>query len=136
MFADTEAEDAARHQEPHQVVDDHDEHQQAQHHPDDGSCDHTSLDGHLLKHQQADAGGPSHYVRGVLGVTGEGAVVAELQVLDQDGAITATWVPHKLQPVPEWSLVVEVGSAAGVVEDRDAVPGAIGPVCPGEGDVL
>ena len=45
-WPDTEAEDAARHQEPHQVVDDHNEHQQAEHHPNDGSCDHTSLDGH------------------------------------------------------------------------------------------
>lgn len=71
----------------------------------------------LLKDQQADAGGPAHYVRGVLGVAGEGAVVAELQVLEQDGAITAARVPHKLQPVPERALVVDVGEATSVVED-------------------
>lgn len=71
----------------------------------------------LLKDQQADAGGPAHYVRWVLCVAGEGAVVAEIQVLDQDGAITAAGVPHKLHTVPEWSLVVDVGGTTSVVED-------------------
>lgn len=71
----------------------------------------------LLKDQQADAGGPAHYIRGVLGVAGEGAIVVELQVLDQDGAITAAWVPHKLHPVPERPLVVDIGGATSVVED-------------------
>lgn len=122
MFADTEAEDSACHQEPHQVVDDHDEHQQAQDHPDDSSCDHASLDGHFLKHQQSDTGRPAHYVRGVLGVTGEGAVVIELQVFEQDGSVTATWVSHKLQSVSKGTLVVNVGSTTSVVEDRDGVP--------------
>lgn len=71
----------------------------------------------LLKHQQADAGGPAHDVRGVLGVAGEGAVVAELQVLDEDGAIAAAGVPHELHPVPERALVVDIGGATSVVED-------------------
>lgn len=71
----------------------------------------------LLKDQQADAGGPAHYVRWVLGVAGEGAVVAEIQVLDQDGAITTAGVPHKLHAVPEWSLVVDIGGTTSVVED-------------------
>lgn len=71
----------------------------------------------FLKNQQADAGGPPHYVRGVLGVTGEGAVIIEVQVLDEDGAVTATRVPHKLQPVLEGALIVEVRFTPGVVED-------------------
>lgn len=71
----------------------------------------------FFKDQQADAGGTAHNVRRVLGVTGEGSVIAELQVLDQDGAITPTWVPHKLHPVPEGSLVVHVGNTTSVVED-------------------
>lgn len=73
----------------------------------------------FLKDQQADAGGAAHDVRGVLGVAGEGAVVAEVQVLDQDGAVAAVRVPHKLQPVPERALVVNVGGTAGVVEDLE-----------------
>lgn len=73
----------------------------------------------FFKHQQAHTGRASHYVRGVLGVAGEGAIVAEIQVFDQDGAITAIRVPHKLQPVPEGALVVNVGLTAGVVEDLD-----------------
>lgn len=65
---------------------------------------HTQLT--LLEDEQSHAGGSAHDVRGVLGVTSKGAVVAEVQVLDQDGAVAAVWVPHELQPVPEWSLVV------------------------------
>lgn len=71
----------------------------------------------FLKHQQADAGGTPHNVRGVLGVAGEGAVVVEVQVFNQDGAVAATRVAHKLHPVPEGALVVDVGLAAGEVED-------------------
>lgn len=71
----------------------------------------------FLKDQQADAGGPAHDVRGVLGIAGEGAIIAELQVLDQDRAIAPTRVPHKLHPVPEGPLVVHIGNAASVVED-------------------
>lgn len=71
----------------------------------------------FLKDQQADAGGAAHYVRGILRITGEGAVVTEVQVLDQDGAIAAARVPHKLQPIPEWALVVDIGGTTGVVEN-------------------
>lgn len=71
----------------------------------------------FLKHQQSDTGRPAHYVRGVLGVTGEGAVVIELQVFEQDGSVTATWVSHKLQSVSKGTLVVNVGSTTSVVED-------------------
>lgn len=71
----------------------------------------------FLKHQQSDTGRPAHYVRGVLGVTGEGAVVAELQVFEQDGSVTATWVSHKLQSVSKGTLVVQIGSTTSVVED-------------------
>lgn len=71
----------------------------------------------LLEDEQPHAGGPAHDVRGVLGVAGEGAVVAEVQVLDQDGAVATPRVPHKLQPVPEWPLVVQIGHTTGVVEN-------------------
>lgn len=71
----------------------------------------------LLEDEQPHVGGPAHDVRGVLGVAGEGAVVVEVQVLDQDGAVAAPRVPHKLQPVPEWPLVVQIGHTTGVVEN-------------------
>lgn len=136
MFAQVQAEDSARHQEPHQVIDDHDQHQQPQHHANDGSGDHASLDGHFLKDQQANAGGTAHDVGRVLGVAGEGAVVGEVHTLDEDGAVPSGRVPHELQSVSERALVVQVGLSVGVVEDRDGVPRAVGPVHPGEGDVV
>lgn len=71
----------------------------------------------FFKDQQPDAGGAADYVGGILGIAGEGAVVVVVQVLDQDGAIAAAGVPHKLQPIPEWALVVDIGGPAGVVEN-------------------
>lgn len=62
--------------------------------PHQAHCAPSSIT--FLKDQQANAGGPAHNVRGVLGVTGEGAIVAEFQVLDQDGAVSAAGVPHEL----------------------------------------
>ena len=61
---DAEAEDAARHQEPHQIVDDHNQQQQAQNGPHDGSRDHASLDGHCRKEDGTFRGDQHHPPRG------------------------------------------------------------------------
>lgn len=77
----------------------------------------TPRPGTFLEHVEGDLRGLAHDVRRVLDVAGEGAVVAVVQVVDDDGAVLPAGVPHPLNALLERSHLIDVRLSLGVVED-------------------
>lgn len=59
----------------------------------------------------------AHYVRWVLGITGEGSIVIVVNVPDQNRTITPIGVPHKIKAVLERAFGSNIGSTVCVVEN-------------------
>lgn len=78
----------------------------------------------------------AHYVRWVLGITGEGSIVSVVNVPDHNRTIAPRGVPHKVKAVLERAFGSNVGSTVGVVENLNQITEILFHVCSSKHSVL